>query len=144
MSRRRGALASIVAAAVLLAPGAAPAATASQPAWLLCNKFSGPSGDNVAYRTARPKGCAIWRAGWAHYQALTFIKAHWTGWGKRAAHARVTLTGNGGYRTPGRITVYRLRPDCAGNGRVYTRVKLLAGGSVVKAQVFRPDTCTSS
>jgi hypothetical protein len=111
------------------------------PVRLLCNKFVGSRGRNVAYRTKRPRRCAVWRAHWAHYQALTFIKARWTGWGRSTARARVTLTGNSGFRARGRIKAYRLRQDCTGRFRVYTRVKLLRGGVVKRPLVFRPDTC---
>jgi hypothetical protein len=115
--------------------------TKVRPVRLLCNKFMGRHGRNVAYRTNRPRRCAVWRANWAHFQALTFAKASWTDWGNSTARARVTLMGNSGYRARGRIIAYRLRHDCTGRFRVYTRVKLLRGGPVRRAVTFRPDTC---
>jgi hypothetical protein len=112
-----------------------------RPVRLLCNKFVGRRGRNVAYRTTSPRRCAVWRADWAHYQALTFVKAHWSAWGSSTARARVTLTGNSGYRAPGRIKAYRLHSDCTGRYRVYTRVRLASGGDVKRTVVFKPDTC---
>jgi hypothetical protein len=111
------------------------------PVRLLCNKFSDRRGRNVAYNTKAPRRCAVWRANWAHYQALTFIQAKWTGWGQPTARARVTITGNSGYRERARIKAYRLRRDCAGDYRVYTRIALLPSGKRKRALVFKPDTC---
>jgi glucose/arabinose dehydrogenase len=122
-------------------PAVVPKSNQSLPVRLLCNKFIGRRGRNVAYRTRAPRRCAIWRANWAHYQALTFIKARWTGWGKPTARARVTITADSGYRERARIKAYRLRPDCTGDDRVYTRVALLPSGKRRTAVVFKPDTC---
>ena len=112
-----------------------------KPVRLVCNKFVGRRGRNVAYRTRRPTRCAVWRANWAHYQALTFIRAHWKFWGQSTVRARITITGNSGYRAHARITAYRLRRDCTGRYRVYTRVKLLRGSAVRRSHVYRPDIC---
>jgi hypothetical protein len=115
----------------------------SRPVRLLCNKFVGRRGRNVAYRTKAPRKCAVWRRTWAHYQALTFIQATWTGWGESTARAHVTITGNSGFRARARIKAYRLRRDCTGDYQVYTRVALLRGGKRSKTFAFKPDTCAN-
>jgi hypothetical protein len=125
----------------LASPNQQAMRAAPKPVRLLCNRFVGRRGRNVAYRATSPRRCSVWRADWAHYQALTFVKARWSGWGNSTARARVTLTGNSGYRAPGRIKAYRLHPDCTGRYRVYTRVKLASGGDVKRTVVFKPDTC---
>ena len=79
-----------------------------KPARLLCNKFVGRNGRNVAYRTKRPRRCAIWPQTRPATQAITFTKAHWTRWGKSTARAGVTLRGNSGFRARARIKAYRL------------------------------------
>jgi hypothetical protein len=107
------------------------------PVRLICNRWDF-SGENIPYRTNRPRRCSIWRENWAHYQSASFIKARWRGWGRLVAPARGTLTYNMGYRAPVRIKAYRLRFDCTGRYRVYTRVLIKGpdGHGVVS-----PDTC---
>jgi hypothetical protein len=109
-----------------------------KPVRLLCNKFVGRRGRNVAYRTRAPRRCNVWRANWAHYRALTFIRGKWTRWGKPTARARVTITSNSGYRARARIKAYRLRRDCTRNYCVYTRVALLPGGKRKRTIIFKP------
>jgi hypothetical protein len=46
-----------------------------------------------------------------------------------------------GFRARARIKAYRLRPDCTGDYRVYTRVALLPKGKRRKTVVLKPDTC---
>lgn len=104
-----------------------------KPVRLICNRWD-RAGGNISYFAASPKRCAIWRASWAHYQSLTFIKGRWRNWGKSTAYATVTVTYNMGYRHRFRIKAYRLRADCSGTYRIYTRVRL--GRST-----WKPDTC---
>jgi hypothetical protein len=128
-------------AIALVLGGSTPAPAAdSTPVQLLCNKFVGPLAANVAYGTRAPRRCTIWRRNWPHYRALTFTNATWTRWGRRSAHARAIVTGNGGYRSAARITAYRLRRDCTGGYLVYTRVSLVLSGPR-RTTVYRPDTC---
>ena len=107
------------------------------PVRLICNRWT-RLGDNIAYLTMHPRRCSIWRENWAHYQSASFIKARWQTWGKAVARAHATLTYNMGYRAPVRLKAYRLRFDCTGRYRVYTRVSIKGpdGHGVV-----RPDTC---
>jgi hypothetical protein len=112
----------------------------SLPVRLICNKLVGRRGRNVAYHTRAPRRCDVWRTGWADSQGLTFIKASWTAWGTGTARARVTITAHG-FRARARLKAYRLRRDCTGDYRVYTRVALLPKGKRRRAVVLRPDTC---
>jgi hypothetical protein len=112
----------------------------SLPVRLLCNKLVGRHQRNVAYRTRAPRRCGIWRTGWVDSQGLSFIKAKWTGWASGSARARVTTTW-GPFRARARIKAYRLRRDCTGDYRVYTRVALLPKGKRKRAVVLKPDTC---
>jgi hypothetical protein len=117
-----------------------PKGDESLPVRLLCNKFVGRRGRNVAYHTRAPRRCDVWRTGWADSQGLTFIKARWTGWGTGTARARVTITAHG-FQARARVKAYRLRRDCTGDYRVYTRVALLPKGKRRRAVVLKPDTC---
>jgi acid phosphatase type 7 len=110
------------------------------PVRLICNKLVGRRGRNVAYHTRAPRRCEVWRTGWADSQGLTFSSARWTGWGTGTARARVTMTAHG-FRARARIKAYRLRRDCTGDYRVYTRVALLPSGKRRRAVVLKPDTC---
>lgn len=107
------------------------------PIRLVCNRWT-RSGHNVPYRTLKPRRCSIWRANWAHSRSASFIKARWTAWGKSVARARATLVYNMGYRARVRVKAYRLRFDCTGRYRVYTRASITGpdGHGVVK-----PNTC---
>ena len=128
---RRAALL-VIAVASLAAASPAHAA----PAKLLCNSVEQVGGTLITYAgpKVRPRRCAIWRAGWAHYQALTFIGARWRDWGTARAVGRATATGNMGYRAPITVILSRLREHCG--HRVYTRVRV-AG----IRRIIRPDTC---
>jgi hypothetical protein len=97
------------------------------PVRLFCNRWES-SGENVPYTTMRPRHCSIWREHWAHYQSASFVKARWRSWGKPVARARATLTYNMGYRARVRVKAYRLRFDCTGRFRVYTRVAIVGTG----------------
>ena len=107
------------------------------PVRLICNRWT-RDGANIPYRVMRPRRCSIWRAAWAHYQSASFVKARWRSWGRPVARGRATLTYNMGYRARVRVRAYRLRFDCTGRYRVYTRASIRGpdGHGVV-----RPDTC---
>jgi hypothetical protein len=107
------------------------------PVRLTCNEWD-RWGDNIAYLTKRPRRCSIWRENWSHAQSASFIKARWQSWGKPVARARATLVYNMGYRARVRVKAYRLRFDCTGRHRMYTRVFIK--GPDGKGTV-RPDTC---
>jgi hypothetical protein len=114
-----------------------PLAHAQSPK-LLCNSVEAFGGNRtfIYYKEpkVRPRKCAVWREGWAHFQALTFINASWRGWGSDRAVGRVTVTGNSNFRAPGTVVLTRLREKCGQT--VYTRVRMVG---VRKA--WRPDTC---
>jgi hypothetical protein len=107
------------------------------PVRLICNRWD-RRGENIAYRTRKPKRCSIWRSNWAHYQSASFIKARWRGWGKPRATARATLVYNMGYRARVRVRAYRLRLDCTRRFYVYTRVFIRGPDG---QGVVRPDVC---
>jgi hypothetical protein len=56
------------------------------------------------------------------------------------ASARATLTYNMGYRARVRVRAYRLRLDCSGEYRVYTRVHIAGPDG---QGIVRPDTCAT-
>jgi hypothetical protein len=112
----------------------------SLPVRLLCNKLVGRHKKNVAYPTRAPRRCGIWRTGWVDSQGLSFIKAKWTGWASGSARAPVTTTW-GPFRARARLKAYRLRRDCTGDYRVYTRVALVPEGKRRRTVVLKPDTC---
>jgi hypothetical protein len=125
-----------IASLALSAP--APAAQATPVPKLLCNSFERYGGDRTVITYAspevRPRKCAIWREGWAHYQALTFVDATWRGWGTARAVGQATATGNMGARAPVTVILTRRREHCGET--VYTRVRV-AG----RRKTWRPDTC---
>jgi hypothetical protein len=115
----------------------APQAHAQTPK-LLCNSVEAFGGNRtfITYKDpqVRPRKCAVWREGWAHFQALTFVEASWRGWGASRAVGRVTITGNSNFRAPGIVILTRLREKCGQT--VYTRVRMVG-----VRKVWRPDTC---
>ena len=76
-------------------------------------------------------------------QQLAFVSATWSGFGQPYARARVTVTGNGGFRASGTVTAYRRLPDCHREYWVYTRITLRLDGEKPTSHVWRPDTCST-
>jgi hypothetical protein len=138
MKNLRG-LAAALCLAVLTAWAAAVPAHAA-PVHLVCNRWD-QYGNNIPYLTARPRQCSIWRAEWAHYQSVTFVRARWKSWGGSVARGRAVAVYNMGSRVSISLRAYRLRWDCTRRYLIYTRVYVASkdGHGVV-----RPDTCTQS
>jgi hypothetical protein len=130
---------------VALSPQAASAqAQMHPPVRLMCADYNGEAPDY--YRSIprkSPVRCLISRENWVHAQQLAFVSATPSGFGQPYARARVTVTGNGGFRASGTVTAYRRRPDCDGEYWVYTRIKLRLDGEKPISHVWRPDTCST-
>lgn len=125
-------LAAHTALALITAPAGADARPSVR---LVCNKFLRDGGR--AYFARTPRGCDVWRAGWAHYQSLAMRQTTWYHWGGPVAIAHTTVIYNMGYRHRFRVKAYRRRLDCTGEQLIYTRVRIVGN-----RHVFRPDTCT--
>jgi hypothetical protein len=119
-----------------------PKTNESSPVRLLCDRFVGRRGRNIAYRTRAPRRCAVWRANWAHYRALTFITATWRDWGTPSARARVTITGNSGLS---RARAHQGVPAPPRTAQAITRLTRVSrsspSGKRKRAIVFKPDNC---
>jgi hypothetical protein len=119
---------------------------ATLPVRLVCNRGFDESNDYAGiYRAVfRPRSCFFTRDDWAHYKTVNIVRTSYKRWGQSVAYAYGTLTYNMGYRHRVKVKLYRLRPDCTGRYRVYTRIQVTERNGKRLGSVVKAETCPTA